>query len=181
MTVEGKKTSQTKVEMTKAEGKGLLDAPVQRVLPEWIDGNGHMNVAYYSLIFDRALDSFFETMGIGWDYTNKGVGSAFVLEAHVSFLREVKVDDPLRVTFQLLDYDEKRIHYFEQMFHASEGFLAATSEQIAIHIDMKSRRSSPFPADVLEKLKTMRATHEGLAIPAQAGRVIRIDRKPPRS
>jgi acyl-CoA thioester hydrolase len=160
---------------------GLMEAPLQRVLPEWIDGNGHMNVAYYSLIFDRALDSFFDVMGIGWDYTKRGEGSAFVLEAHVSFLKEVKTGDPLRVSFQLLDYDEKRIHYFEQMYHATEGFLAATSEQVSIHIDMKTRRSAPFPADVLEKLKTIRVAHEGLAVPPQAGRVIRIEKKPARS
>jgi acyl-CoA thioester hydrolase len=154
-----------------------LEAPLQHVLPEWIDGNGHMNVAYYSLIFDRALDSFFDVIGIGWDYTKRGEGSAFVLETHVSFLKEVKSGDPLRVNFQLLDCDEKRLHYFEQMFHATEGFLAATSEQIAIHIDMKSRRSSPFPRDVFEKLSAIRAAHKTLATPMQAGRVIRIERK----
>ena len=151
-----------------------LEAPPQIVLPEWIDGNGHMNVAYYSLVFDRALDSFFDTIGIGWDYTKAGAGSSFVLEAHVSFLKEVKKGDPLRVTFQLLEHDDKRIHYFEEMYHATEGFLAATSEQIAIHIDMKTRRSSEFPAQVRETLGNIAKAHAHLPVPSRVGRVIRI-------
>jgi acyl-CoA thioester hydrolase len=158
--------------------QGPLEAPIQRVLAEWIDGNGHLNVAYYSLIFDRALDRFFDDMGIGWDYTQKGEGSAFVLEAHVSFLKEVKTDDPLRVTFQLLDHDEKRIHYIEHMYHATEGFLAATSEQISVHIDMKTRRSSAFPEPVLARIRDIQRAHAKLPVPPQVGRVIRIQKKP---
>lgn len=152
-------------------------APIQHVLPEWIDGNGHMNVAYYSLAFDRALDAFFQELGIGWDYTEKGEGSTFVLEAHVSFLREVKQGDPLRISYQLLGCDAKRMHYFGQMLHAGEGFLAATSEQIAVHVDMKTRRSSNFPGEVVGLLDAVRVAHAALPVPPQAGRSIGLKKK----
>lgn len=155
-----------------------LEAPIQRVLPEWLDYNGHMNIAYYSLAFDKALDHFFDALGIGWDYTRSGAGSAFALENHLTYLREVHEGDPLRITFQLLGYDPKRIHFIEQMYHAEEGFLSATSEQIAMHVSMETRRAAPFPPEVLDRVIRMRAAHAGLAVPPQVGHVIGLPRKP---
>lgn len=155
-----------------------LEAPIQRVLAEWLDYNGHMNIAYYSLAFDRALDHFFDVLGIGWDYTRSGAGSAFALENHLTYSREVREGDPLRITFQLLDHDAKRIHFIEQMHHAEEGFLSATSEQIAMHVSMETRRAAPFPPDILDRVVRIRTAHAGLPIPPQVGRVIGITGRP---
>lgn len=154
-----------------------LEAPLQHVLPEWIDYNGHMNIAYYSLVFDKALDWFADILGCGWDYTRQGKGSLFALEAHLVYAREVKQGDPLRVTFQLIGHDAKRMHFFEQMYHAEEGYLAATSEQMAIHVDLATRRSSPWPHDVQDALARLDAAHAGMPRPASLGRVIGIPRK----
>ena len=71
--------------------------------------------------------------------------SCFTAEVHVRYLRELHAGDPVRVTFQLLDYDAKRMHYFEQLFHAEEGWLSATSENMALHVDMTARKTAPFP------------------------------------
>ncbi|MFN6942969.1 MAG: thioesterase family protein, partial [Parvibaculum sp.] len=123
------------------------------------------------------LDVAFSALGIGWDYTQKGEGSCFTAEVHVCYLDEVKEGDPLRVTYQLLDADEKRIHVFGHMYHAEKGYLAATSEQMCIHVDMKSRRASPFPAEQQARIAAMMNAHEGMPRPVQAGRVIGIKRK----
>ena len=154
-----------------------LECPLRKVEPQWVDLNGHMNMAYYHLVFDESLDVAFSALGIGWDYTQKGEGSCFTAEVHVCYLDEVKEGDPLRVTYQLLDADEKRIHVFGHMYHAEKGYLAATSEQMCIHVDMKARRASPFPAEQQAKITAMMKAHEGMPRPAQAGRVIGIKRK----
>lgn len=120
-----------------------LECPIRKVEKQWVDLNGHMNMAYYHLVFDESLDVAFTELGIGWDYTQKGEGSCFTAEVHVCYLDELKEGDPLRVTYQLLDADAKRIHVFGHMYHAEKGYLAATSEQMCIHVDMKSRRASP--------------------------------------
>ena len=144
------------------------------VQPEWIDYNGHMNMAYYSLVFDKSLDHVFARIGLDEGYLHESQGSSFTLEVHVTYLREVKLGDPLRVTFQLLDVDSKRMHYFEQMYHAREGYLAATSEQISLHVDMNTRRAAPYPASIQTQLDALLVAHQQLPIPAQAGHRIGI-------
>ena len=84
--------------------------------------------------FDRALDHVYDQLGIGADYVRLRGGSCFTREVHVNYLRELSAGDPIRVTFQLLDWDAKRMHFFEEMYHAEQGYLAATSEQLALHV-----------------------------------------------
>ncbi len=104
-----------------------------------------MNMAYYNVVFDQALDQVFDDLGIGAAYVRDGGGSCFTVEIHVTYIQELKLDDPIRVTFQLLDWDEKRLHFFGEMYHADEGYLAATSEQMSLHVDMTSRKAGPLP------------------------------------
>lgn len=156
----------------------LLDAGTEAVRPEWIDYNGHMNVAYYVLAFDQALDRVFDRYELGASYVKSANASFFVLETHVNYVGEVKRGDPMRFTFQLLDHDAKRLHYFLQMFHAAEGYLAATSEQLTVHVDMATRRSAPMPERAQRLMADLRAAQAHLPRPPQAGRVIGIRREP---
>ena len=132
---------------------------LMRVEPAWIDYNGHLNMAYYNVLFDRAVDEVFELLGCGADYVKKGF-STFTAEVHVRYLRELKEGDPVRVTFQLLDYDAKRMHYFEQLFHAEEGWVSATSENMSLHVDMAAKKTAPFPAEVTRRLIQMKAARQ---------------------
>jgi acyl-CoA thioester hydrolase len=145
-----------------------------RIEDQWIDYNGHFNMAYYNVLFDRAGDEAFEAIGLGGDYVKRTSCSFFTLEAHVTYLRELHAGDSVIVEVQFLDYDAKRIHYFEQMRHAKEGWLAGTSELIVIHVDMAKRKSSPFPPDVLANIKAMHEAHKALPVPAQVGHRITI-------
>ena len=113
---------------------------VMQVEPGWIDYNGHLNMAYYNVLFDRAVDEAYELIGCGLAYLQQTQHSTFTAEAHVRYLRELHAGDPVRVTFQLLDYDLKRMHYFEQLFHAEAGWLSATSENMVLHVDMAARK-----------------------------------------
>jgi acyl-CoA thioester hydrolase len=145
---------------------------VMQVEPAWIDYNGHLNMAYYNVLFDRAVDEAFELLGCGLDYVNTRRHSCFTAEVHVRYLRELHAGDPVRVTFQLLDYDRKRMHYFEQLFHAVEGWVSATSENMSLHVDMAAGKTAPFPADVAGCLSRMKASHARLPRPEAAGRGI---------
>ncbi|MBI4275533.1 MAG: thioesterase family protein, partial [Rhizobiales bacterium] len=73
---------------------------VMRVEPAWIDYNGHLNMAYYNVLFDRAVDEIYELVGIGAQYLKERHCSLFTAEVHVRYLRELQADDPVRVTFQ---------------------------------------------------------------------------------
>ena len=118
---------------------------LMHVKPQWIDYNGHLNMAYYNVLFDRAVDEVYELIGIGADYLKRTNHSTFTAEVHVRYVRELQANDPVRVTFQLLDFDLKRFHYFEQLFHATEGWVSATSENMTLHVDMAAKKVAPFP------------------------------------
>ena len=158
----------------------MFDSPITcpelRVDDAWIDYNGHMNMAFYNLVFDKAVDHVYDGLGIGLDYVRRGGGSCFTAEIHVNYLSELVLNDPIRVTFQLLDWDAKRLHFFEQMYHAQTGELAATSEQMALHVDMSERRASPFPDAAQQKISTLMDSHRELPRPEQVGNVIGIRR-----
>src|SRR6202162_3478321 len=124
--------------LDRADLEPLFFAPfvssVMRVEENWIDYNGHLNMAYYNVLFDRAVDEAYELIGIGADYVNQSKNSFFTAEVHLRYLRELHAGDLVRVTFQLIDYDRKRLHTFEQLFHAEQGWVAATSENMSLPV-----------------------------------------------
>lgn len=147
------------------------------VRPEWTDYNAHLNLAYYVLIFDHATDAFYPMVGLGERYRERTNHSTFAVESHVTYDAEVLAGDEVRCTTQLLGYDEKRIHYFHRMYNAGNGHLAATTELLAVHVDLAVRRVVPMPEPVRRSLAAMMAAHRSLPRPAQAGRVIGIGPK----
>ena len=148
------------------------------VRPEWIDYNGHLNVGYYVLAFDFATDEFLYWLGLDAEHRERQGISTFALETHVTYQREVREGDPLRFTTQLLDYDAKRIHYFHRMLHGSEGFVAATSECMSLHVSRETRRAAPMHADVLARIEAVAVAHRALPTPPEVGRVMGLRAKP---
>ncbi|MCS5604150.1 MAG: thioesterase family protein [Alphaproteobacteria bacterium] len=149
-----------------------LDIYQATVKPEWIDYNGHLNMAYYVLMFDNATDGFFDLIDLGVDYVNRSQHSAFVLETHVTYQQEVGLDDTLRFTLQLIDADAKCLHYYLEMFHTEQSFLAATSEQVAMHVDLSARKSTPFPKAMKQRIDLVLQAHTDLPRPDSVGRSI---------
>jgi len=147
------------------------------VLPEWVDWNGHMNVAFYVAAFDQASGAFMRNMGLGRPYVDGKHGMTFVLETHVTYDREMRGGAPMRFATQLLARDAKRVHLYHDMYHAEQGYLAATNEVIVMNIDYATRRSAPWPAPVAERLETLWQAHQNLPRPANAGRVMGLARK----
>lgn len=148
------------------------------VLPDWIDYNGHMNVGYYHVAFDIASEPFIELLGFTSDYRKTHGITTFALESHLTFLRELKVGARLRFEARLLDYDYKRIHYFQQMYHADEGYLAATYESVSAHVDAAARRTAPMGEALQTRLAAVLEAHRHLPRPPQVGHV--ISAHPPR-
>jgi acyl-CoA thioester hydrolase len=137
--------------------------------PEWIDYNGHLNMAYYNVLFDRAVDEAFGLCGLGQDYAQVRNCSFFLVESRVRYRRELTLQNPIRVTLQLIDFDDKRLHYVMEIRHATDGWLAAACENLSINIDMTTRRAAPFPADILANLAILKAAHADLPRPDMLG------------
>lgn len=152
--------------------------PHQEVVQtEWIDYNGHMNVAYYSLVFDHATDAVLDHFGVGpTEYVPRGEGSLFVVETHMTYDREVRLGDTLAVTTRLLGLDAKRLQLFHTMTHADSGDRVATTEIMLLHVDQVKRRSSPMPVWAQDRITALLAEHARLDPPEQAGRRIAMPR-----
>ena len=148
-----------------------------RVEPDWIDYNGHMNVAYYHMAFDHATDRLLEHIGLGADYVKRENGSMFALEDRLTYQRELRAGDPIRIAFQMLDYDDKRMHYFQRMFHVEQNYLAATCEHLSIYVDMTTRRSAPFPDAVKEALIRFVDEQGERDRPEEIGRLMGLKKK----
>lgn len=159
--------------MTTFEGRVLVE---DRVRDAWIDINDHMNVAYYVLAFDLGIDALWKAFGIDEDYVGERRFSTFAVESHVAWLRELKPGAPYVVTTEVLAYDEKRIHQFMRMYHRDEGYLAATSEWMNLHVDLSQRRVCPWPEDVVERIADFAASQVARNIPAGVGARMRIRR-----
>ena len=143
-----------------------------KVLPEWIDWNGNMNVAYYVMAFDLATDALFDQLNMGKAYREGTNCSTFTLELHVNYLNEIHEGETFEVRSHILGVDRKRLHIFHDMVHVDTGKQVATNENMLIYIDMGKRRSAPFPDDLRERLQRVAGAHSTLERPANAGRSI---------
>ncbi len=142
------------------------------VRPEWIDSNGHMNLAYYVVVFDLATDRFYDEIGIGNAYRAATGNSSFVAETHTVYEREVHLGDKVHIRTWLLGADSKRVHYFHEMFHVDSGERSAVQELMALHIDMNLRKVSAFPPELEASLADMVRRFAPVELPKGAGRRI---------
>ncbi|MEZ5850202.1 MAG: thioesterase family protein [Hyphomicrobiaceae bacterium] len=155
----------------------LIVSPVIEIEADWVDYNGHLNQAYYGVIFDRSVDDALMPVGLGPDYITQRNCSYMTVESHTCFIRELVRPDAVRVVSRILDVDDKRLHMFAEMRHSTDDWLAATVEYMFLHIDMSVRRTAPWPADLRVKLDALKAQSDALPWPERAGRRIGIPRK----
>ena len=120
----------------------------EHVRADWVDYNGHMNVAYYMLVFDHASDLFLEHIGFDQKFRDASESSVFVVEAHITYEKEVMEGAPLSVSTQVLDFDAKRIHLFHRMVKDGNDETIATNELMMLCVDMKRRQSALIPETI---------------------------------
>jgi carnitine 3-dehydrogenase len=148
-----------------------------RVLPEWVDYNGHAHESRYLQVFGDATDALLRYLGIDAAYLVGG-GSYYTVETHLSHLREASAGDRLDVTTQVLGFDEKRLHVFHELHRSGEDGLVATAEQMLLHVDTSAGRVHPARPEIVARLAKLAAAHAALPKPEHAGRAIGIPATP---
>src|SRR4051812_17310933 len=123
-------------------------------------------------MFARPIDKLWLKLGTAPAYMKERNGSTFTAECHVRYLREIHLGDPVQVSVLLLAADEKRLHTFEELRHAGEGWLSATSENMTIHIDMAARKTAPFPPDIRARIEKLANAHAAVPRPDGVGRKV---------
>ncbi|MEM6933046.1 MAG: thioesterase family protein [Pseudomonadota bacterium] len=156
---------------------GLIRTKTQSVREDWIDYNGHMNVAYYTMAFDKALDEVFDDwLGIGEEQARNDRMGPMALQSQIHYLDELKLGEDFACDFQILDADYKRIHFFTTMINLATGSEAATYESLSMNVDLEARRSAPYPDAAQARIKEMMASQADLPRPERAGATIGIRR-----
>ena len=147
--------------------------PEQEVLNEWLDYNGHMNVAYYTLAFDKSLDIFLEDLlGIGESHAYKNNQGPFVVQAHYHYLNEMRLNEKFHVRLFVVDCDKNKMHLCMEIYSLFQEKVIAVVEQVLINVNLKLRKSEPYPPWAFEKLIKLKNTHKNASLPSAFGKSI---------
>jgi carnitine 3-dehydrogenase len=151
---------------------GEDDAPLRLhatvVAPEWIDYNGHAHESRYLQVFGDTTDALLRHIGLDLDAGS----SYFTVETHLSHLGQARADERLHTTTQLLGHDAKRLHVFHSLHRTDDDALLATAEQMLLHVDTSTDRTSPADPALLERIARIARAHAALPRPERAGRAI---------
>ena len=123
-----------------------------KIINEWTDYNNHMNLSFYILVFDKAAEKILSKFNMGEEAAIKTKRSTMVVETHTTYNNEVKEDDNVDVYLSYCDHDKKRLHYKLEMYEKSKNVLSATTEVLALYINLDLRKVAEFEN---EKIKIM--------------------------
>ena len=121
----------------------------EKVIKEWTDYNGHLNVAFYVHVFDIAADVMLDSFKMGGQSAKKNQKTTFVAEMYTAYKQEVRLGEEIETHLTYVDHDKKRIHYRLSMFHKEKKYLAATSEVLSLYVDLKQRKVIEFEQERL--------------------------------
>ena len=145
------------------------------VLPEWLDYNDHMNVAYYIAVFDMGIDDLKASYGINSDYIANQKRSTVALEAHITYQNEASLGEQLIVHSRIIDCDAKRTHLYQEMYRDAD--LLATQETVSISFDLSARKSCAFDAAIAENIRQLCDAQKSLPQPQWVGRAVGLRNK----
>ena len=145
-----------------------------RIIPDWVDYNGHLRDAFYLLIFSYATDALMDRLGMDSDNRETSGHSLFTLELHLNYLHEVKLDADVEVHTQIIGHDSKRLHLYHSLHLTGDEKALAGNEQMLLHVDLDGPRSAPFSEEILHTLQAIVADQADLPAPEYIGRVIAL-------
>ena len=129
-----------------------IDLINKKIIKDWIDYNGHMNLSYYILVFDMGAEVILSKFAMGEHSAKTTKKSTMVVETHTNYLKEVKENEEVVISLSHFDHDKKRLHYKLEMHEKSTNNLSATTEVLALYMNLNERKVSEFEAD---KVKIM--------------------------
>ncbi len=147
----------------------LYEQQAGEVIEPWLDYNGHLSVPRYFDAIMGVVNDWFDFLGLGEVYRTEENHSMFTVQSHWTYMRELKLADPLKVSLQMLSVAPNKIQYIVGLYHQQQGYLAATAEFLVIHVDMGSRQSTPFSAEKLSFLEAVSEQHSGAELTQYGG------------
>jgi acyl-CoA thioester hydrolase len=155
-----------------------LPAYLARIEPGWIDYNGHLRDAYYCVVMSFAVDDMMEHVGLDEGYRERTHCTLYTVELHMHYLHEIKDTDQLTVSTSVLDSDRKRIHAGCDFLCPRIEGPAATAELMLLHVQQGEKpRVVAFPAEIDQRLESLRLSPEAVALRGFGSRKIELRRR----
>ena len=152
-----------------------LKLPTRKVLKSWIDYNGHMNVAYYTMAIDNSIDYFLEEiLGIGETHAKTNDQGPFVVQANFNYLNEMVHKQKFFVQCSLINFDTKKMHLFLELISSDNNQIMAYSEQLLLNVNLKKRKTENYSKWVVKRLKQLKNDHKNIQFPENIGLSIKI-------
>jgi acyl-CoA thioester hydrolase len=142
--------------------------------PEWIDLNGHMNLAYYIVLFDQTFDLILAEWDLDWEYTKRASQGLFAVETHTLYEQELVTGAEVRVRSRVIDVDSKRLHVACEMYRASDMRRAACIETLNLHVDLENRHVMPWPEAQRSAMNAAAPAHREAGLPEWVGRRVQM-------
>ena len=160
----------------------MAGIPVHRtpIRPEWIDYNGHLRDAFYTLIASEACDALMDRLGMDEAYRRRTACTLYTLELHVHYLSEVKGTDEVGVNVRILGADAKRLHADFEIVRARDAGVAATVEAMLLHVRQSGAAAgtTPFPPEVAAAIAALERQTAGLPASSAGSRQMALRRPP---
>ena len=121
-----------------------------KIINDWTDYNGHMNLAFYILVFDKGAEEILSKFKMGEQSAKTTKKSTMAVESHTTYNNEVKENEEVDVYLSYFDHDKKRLHYKLEMYDKSKNILSATTEVLSLYIDLNIRKVAEFENEKLE-------------------------------
>jgi acyl-CoA thioesterase FadM len=115
------------------------------------DINGHMNVRYYLGIASEGLDEALTEVGIPTNWADKGF-AIFSAEHHLTYVNELLTGDVVSARVLLVGRSERALHLVVYLLDDTREQVSCVVEEICLHMDMTTRKTSPWPEDVAASL-----------------------------
>lgn len=131
-----------------------------------------MNAQYYGIVVYRAHAAFTDALGLGDEYVRQTGFGKVVVQTAMTYEREVRCGARLGVDSWLLGVDAKRLHFFHEVRNLGDRTRVAVSEQLDLHVDLGTRRTTPMPPDILARLTRFAAEQCRTNRPAGVGRSV---------
>ena len=123
-----------------------------KIINDWTDYNGHMNLSYYILVFDKSAEVILSKFKMGEHSAKTTKKSTMVVESHITYNQEVKEGDEVDINLLFFNHDAKRLQYKFEMVHKTKKYLASTMEILALYVDLEKRKVAEFEE---QKIKIM--------------------------
>ena len=122
-----------------------------KVKEDWIDYNGHMNMAYYVQCFEESSDFLLEHMDLGYRYAIEELKGVFVIKCEINYRKEINLHENFIISLEELVCKGKKLIVGLKMFNENNETIA-DYKILNLNVDLETKKSSTFSPKIIAQL-----------------------------